>query len=48
MSHLAGQVNVLGACTDLDRVRAIAQIVATSAHSVRLKKIVIDGIGEVP
>jgi peptidyl-prolyl cis-trans isomerase A (cyclophilin A) len=48
MSHLAGQVNVLGACTDLDRVRAIAQIVANGAHSVRLEQIVIEGIGGAP
>lgn len=48
MSHLAGQVNVLGTCTDLDRVRAIAQIVAKRTHSVRLSQVVIEGVKAVP
>ncbi|MEP7051993.1 MAG: peptidylprolyl isomerase, partial [Pseudomonadota bacterium] len=46
MSHLAGQVNVLGVCTDLERVRAIARIVAAGAHPVRLIRITVEGVSE--
>ena len=46
MSHLAGQVNVLGSCADLDRVRAMTQIVASGAHTVRLAQVMIEGIDD--
>jgi peptidyl-prolyl cis-trans isomerase B (cyclophilin B) len=45
LSHMAGQVSVLGSCTDLDHIRAIATQVA--AHrDVRLERVVIEGIND--
>ncbi|MEO8901680.1 MAG: peptidylprolyl isomerase [Polyangiaceae bacterium] len=46
MSHLAGAVSVLGACEDLDRVRAATRLVASGAHPVRLTQIVIAGAND--
>ena len=44
MSHLVGQVSVLGLCADLDRVRAMTQVVASGARSVKLTQVVIEGL----
>ena len=41
MSHLAGEVSVLGVCEDLDRVRAMTSVVASGAHPVRLTQVVV-------
>ncbi len=43
MSHLAGQVSVLGSCGDLERARAIAVLVAAHAREVRVERVVIAG-----
>ncbi len=46
MAHLAGEVSVLGVCTDLDRVRAMTQLVVSGTHSVQLTRIVIEGVND--
>ena len=45
LSHMAGQVSVLGSCTDVDHVRAIATQVAAHGE-VRLERVVIEGIND--
>jgi len=46
LSHLVGSASVLGSCTDLERSRAIAQLVATRQREVRLERIVIEGLND--
>lgn len=45
LSHMSGQVSVLGSCTDLDQVRVIAAKVASHGE-VRLERVVIEGIND--
>lgn len=44
MSHLKGQVSVLGSCEDLDTVAAIARAVRREKRRPRLKRIDVAGI----
>ena len=46
LSHLVGRVSVLGACTDLDRVRGIATAVSTRRNEPKLERVVIEGIND--
>jgi len=43
MSHLAGQVTVLGSCADLDVVRRIASVVARKERRVELVRTEVAG-----
>ena len=43
LSHLAGEVSVLGTCTDLQRARGIAALVASHTREVRVERVVIEG-----
>jgi peptidyl-prolyl cis-trans isomerase A (cyclophilin A) len=45
LSHMAGQVSVLGSCHDLDNVRAIAAKVASRGEA-HLERVVIEGIND--
>jgi peptidyl-prolyl cis-trans isomerase B (cyclophilin B) len=44
MSHLANAVTVIGSCSDLERVRAIALTVASGKRRVRLARVEVDGV----
>jgi cyclophilin family peptidyl-prolyl cis-trans isomerase len=44
MSHLANEVTVIGSCTDLARVGAIASLVATGGRRVELTRVSIEGV----
>jgi peptidyl-prolyl cis-trans isomerase A (cyclophilin A) len=44
MSHLVNEVTVIGSCSDLARVGAIASLVAAGERSVGLTRVVIEGI----
>jgi cyclophilin family peptidyl-prolyl cis-trans isomerase len=44
MRHLAGDVTVIGACSDLERVRAIASVVAAGERRVELTRVAIEGV----
>ena len=46
LSHLAGQVTVLGSCADLELVRDVARRVASGARPVRLGRVSVDGIAD--
>jgi peptidyl-prolyl cis-trans isomerase A (cyclophilin A) len=46
LSHLAGEVSVLGACADLDRVRALTRLVASHEREVQLTRVVIEGVDD--
>jgi peptidyl-prolyl cis-trans isomerase A (cyclophilin A) len=43
LSHLAGEVSVLGTCVDLERARAIAALVSSHTRDVRVERVVIPG-----
>jgi peptidyl-prolyl cis-trans isomerase A (cyclophilin A) len=43
MSHLANEVTVIGSCSDLERVRAMALAVAAGEQRVSLTRVVIEG-----
>ncbi len=45
LSHLASQVSVIGTCSDLERVRGIAERVAKK-HTVQLQRVRIEGVSE--
>jgi peptidyl-prolyl cis-trans isomerase A (cyclophilin A) len=44
MSHLAGEVSVIGSCSDLARVSAVAVAVASGERRVGLTRVVVEGI----
>jgi cyclophilin family peptidyl-prolyl cis-trans isomerase len=46
MHHLAGQVSVLGTCTELETARRIADLVARDRKRARLIRIRVSGVGE--
>jgi peptidyl-prolyl cis-trans isomerase A (cyclophilin A) len=46
MSHLANEVTVIGACSDLVRVGSIASLVASGERRVGLSRVVVEGIGQ--
>jgi len=46
MSHLAGEVTVIGSCSDLPRVRAMASLVASGERKVVLRRVAIEGVAE--
>jgi peptidyl-prolyl cis-trans isomerase A (cyclophilin A) len=46
LSHLAGEVSVLGSCVDLERVRAITQLVGSAERKVQLTRVVVEGVND--
>ena len=44
MSHLANEVTVIGSCSNLARVGAIASLVAAGGRRVELTRVIVEGV----